>query len=83
MKREELIEKINKAKFKIDDDNAFWEIMSGVIDGGFITEQGLANELCTSVPTVKRWKAKKSAPGDSLRLPIYKFLVKFLSSIKK
>ena len=76
MNREELILKIQQADPK--NDKEFQEIVSAVLDGGFLTEAELAHEIGISLPTIRRWRDGANAPPPGMRSLVFMYLLKKL-----
>ena len=39
-------------------------------------DKNLADELCVSLPTIKRWKSGKNLPANAVRKSVYEWLTK-------
>lgn len=75
--KEELIAKIQNASPEKDQD--FQEIISVVLDGGFISERELADELAISSASVSRYKIGVASPHPIIRKAIFEYLASRLS----
>ena len=76
MTRNDLILKIKQASRH--NDKEFQEVIAAVLDGGFLRENELAQEVGTSLLTIYRWRDGINAPHPFLRPHLFKRLIKKL-----